>query len=148
MNDLQLAWSERQKQYIKDLESDINNLNLGSKGYLQNERIDSIEFDIEIKNPRVHWWQFWNGGKMVTVQLKNKISIDGIISNLRKERDKAQEIYNKVQTKDFTESNCEYFNGFEESGYRAGKCKYCNYDCERRFQPKNEEEILERPYVY
>lgn len=83
-----------------------------------------------------------------TVQLKTKISINGIICNLRKERDKAQELYNKVQTKDFTESNCKYFHGFEEYGYRAGKCKDCNHDCERRFQPNNKKEILERPYVY
>lgn len=59
MNDLQLAWSERQKQYIKDLNDDLDHLLLGSAGYIQNEEIDSIEFDIEIKNPRVHWWQFW-----------------------------------------------------------------------------------------
>lgn len=147
MNDLQLAWSERQKQYIKDLNNDLDHLVFGSKGYTQNEKLDSVEFDVEIKNPRVHWWQFWNGGQMVTVQLKTKISIDGIIDNLSKEYDKARELYNKVQTKDFTESNCKYFNGFEEFGYRAGKCKNCNYDCERRFQPKNEKEILERPYV-
>lgn len=147
MNDLQLAWSERQKQYIKDLERDLNSLALGSGGYLQNEKLDSIEFDVEIKKTRVHWWQFWSD-QMKTVQLKTKISIDGIISNLQKERDKAQEIYNKVQTKDFTKSNCKYFNGFEEFGYRAGKCRNCNYDCELRFWPKNEKEILERQYVY
>ena len=147
MNDLQLAWSEQQKQYIKELENDLDNLTFGSKGYTQNKKLDSVKFDVEIKNPRVHWWQFWGGERMVTVQLKTRISIKGIIDNLRKERDKAQEFYNKVQTKDFTESNCKYFNGFEEYGYRAGKCKSCNYDCERRFQPNNEEEILERPYI-
>ena len=146
MNDLQLAWSERQKRYIEDLNADLDHLRLGSKRYLQNEKLDSIEFDAEIKNPRVHWWQFWNK-QMVTVQLKTKISINGIIDNLRKERDEAQELYNKVQTKDFVEVNCKYFNGFEEYGYRAGKCRNCNFDCEQRFQPKNEKEILERPYV-
>lgn len=144
MNDLQLAWAERQQKYIKDLETDLAHLSLGSDGHLQNEKLDSVEF--EIKNPRVLWWQFWRDCTK-TVSLKTKISIDGIIDNLRKERDKAQKLYNKVQTKDFTESNCKYFNGFEDYGYRAGKCKNCNYDCERRFQPKNEKEILERPYV-
>ena len=145
MNDLQLAWSKRQKNYIEELESDLNNIVLGSEGCPQNEKLDSIEF--EIKNPRVHWWQLWWGGQMKTVKLKTEISINGIVDNLRKELDKEQEIYNKVQTKDFTESNCKYFNGFEEYGYRKGMCKYCNYDCKLRFQPKNEKEILERPYV-
>ena len=81
MNDLQLAWSERQKQYIKELENDLDNLTFGSKGYTQNKKLDSVKFDVEIKNPRVHWWQFWGGDRMVTVQLKTRISINGIIVN-------------------------------------------------------------------
>lgn len=120
MNDLQLAWAKRQQQYIKDLESDLDHLRLGSVGCVQNEKIDSFEF--EIKNPRVLWWQFWRDC-IKTVSLKTKISIDGIIDNLRKERDKAQELYEKVQPKDFTESNCKYFNGFETHGYRV--CLRC-----------------------
>ena len=115
--------------------------------HTQNEKLDSIEFDVEIKKCRVHWWQYWKNS-IETVELKTKISIDGIAENLRKERNKAQEIYNKVETKDFTESNCKYFTEFETWGYRQGKCRNCNYDnCENRFQPKNEEEILARPYV-
>lgn len=52
-------------------------------------------------------------GKKIEIKQKDEDMWE-LTHILRKERDKAQELYNKVQTKDFTESNCKYFNGFEE----------------------------------